>query len=250
LERLLLIGFQKVGDWMLGADRALTFSLDRHAPYPHTLYAFINDGTVMYVGKTDRRLRTRLEGYVRPSENQSGNRRNQANIRTVLLNGGTVEIYALPEAAPHHIGPFHLNLAAGLEDSIVDVLDPLWNGGRKDTEWSDSGVAGALDEQGPASETFPLVVELTYYRTGFFNVGIENAGLLGSDGQVIEIFAGSSVDPILGTINRTANRNGTPRIMGGTRLRDWFQATVSPKDVVRVAVLSGTSIRITPDVQA
>jgi hypothetical protein len=31
-----------------------------------------------------------------------------------------------------HYGGFHINLAAGLEDSIIRELKPIWNGGHKD----------------------------------------------------------------------------------------------------------------------
>jgi hypothetical protein len=43
-----------------------------------------------------------------------------------------VEIYIFRDMGLLHFGGFHLNLAAGLEDSLVVELDPPWNGGRKD----------------------------------------------------------------------------------------------------------------------
>jgi hypothetical protein len=38
-----------------------------------------------------------------------------------------VEIYALPDNGLLRYGGFHVNLAAGLEDSIVRDLNPPWN---------------------------------------------------------------------------------------------------------------------------
>ena len=38
-----------------------------------------------------------------------------------------VEIYVLPDNGLMHYGGFHLNLAAGLEDSLIRDLEPPWN---------------------------------------------------------------------------------------------------------------------------
>jgi hypothetical protein len=66
----------------------------------------------------------------------------------------------------------------------------------------------------------------------------------GADGQEIEIFCGCADQPIIGIINRTANTNNTPRIMGGVGLRDWLHHNVKEMDQVKIDVLSPTAIRI------
>lgn len=249
MERLLLIGFEKVGDWQASDGGALRFALERHSPLPHTLYAFAVDGEVRYVGKTTRSLVGRLRGYARPGPTQSTNVRVCRLILEELAQGSAVEIYALPDRALHHIGPFHLNLAAGLEDSIIAVVAPTWNGRSQrqvlDDE-SDEGAAmdlSALTEQG---EAFAFVAQPTYRRSGFFNVPAKEAHLFGGDGQRIELFLGDAVEPVIGTINRTAVKSGTPRIMGGARVRDWLQAHVAEGAACRVEVLSPVSIRLIP----
>jgi hypothetical protein len=45
-------------------------------------------------------------------------------------------------------------------------------------------------------------------------------------------------------INRTANTNGTPRIMGGRLLRDWFFEAMKEKEVLRVDVSTPNSINL------
>ena len=55
-----------------------------------------------------------------------------------------------------------------------------------------------------------------------------------------------SLDESFGAINRTANNNTTPRIMGGKGLRDWFQREMSEMQEATVTVLSQTAIRIEP----
>ena len=82
------------------------------------------------------------------------------------------------------------------------------------------------------NEVFPLKLWPTYYNSGFFNVLREYDHLVAGEGPLTLVPRGDR--PIEGKINRTANLNGTARIMGGTALRDWFQGTYSEGDVVSV----------------
>jgi hypothetical protein len=50
-----------------------------------------------------------------------------------LVNGKSVEIFALQDNDLLHYGGFDVNLAAGLEDSLVRDLSPPWNGGQKES---------------------------------------------------------------------------------------------------------------------
>lgn len=249
MERLLLIGFEKVGDWQTSDDGALRFALERHSPLPNTLYAFAVDGEVRYVGKTTRSLVGRLRGYARPGPTQSTNVRIRQLILDELTQGSAVEIYALPDRDLHRIGPFHLNLAAGLEDSIIAVVAPAWNGRSQrrvlDDETDD---VAAVGPGSPTEErdTFAFVAQPTYRRSGFFNVPAKEARLFGGDGQRIELFLGDAVEPVIGTINRAAVKNRAPRIMGGARVRDWLLANVAEGAACHVAVLSPVSIRLMP----
>lgn len=107
-----------------------------------------------------------------------------------------------------------------------------------------------VDETGPLTpnpkpdNTFHLTMQPTYWHKGFFNVPITSSPAFGGDGQPIEIFLGDGAEPILGTINRTANSNGTPRIFGGRELRTWVQAHVPEMSKVKIDVMSPTSIRL------
>ncbi|WP_156480992.1 hypothetical protein [Variovorax sp. PAMC 28711] len=96
----------------------------------------------------------------------------------------------------------------------------------------------------PFAETFRFVLQRTYFNTGFFNVSVAAQTYLGSDGETIELFLGDAQNAALGTINRTANPNRTPRVMGGAALRDWFQIHSHEMATISVQVLSPTSIRL------
>lgn len=245
MDRILKIGFRKVGTWRL-KDAEIAYGLDTLAPHPHTLYAFVVDGEVRYIGKTTKTLRGRLNSYVRPGRSQATNLRNNASILAALKADSTVEIFALPDEELHHYGVFHLNLAAGLEDSIIKTLDPDWNGGRKARVDEEAEAVEPAVEQRKLHGVFHFTMQPTYWRTGFFNVGMANSPSFGADGQTIEIFRGEDeAEPILGTINRTANSNGTPRIFGGKVLREWIQKHVPEMSRVRVEVFSPISIRLT-----
>ncbi len=210
----------------------------------------------MYVGKTTRTLVTRMSGYKTPSMTQSTNTKNNRRITEALKHGSAVEILALPDSGLMHYGKFHLNLAAGLEDDIIKTLNPVWNGGAPVTPAAGVPVVvsvsdkltiedGSINDISDAfSATFRFTLQPTYRRTGFFNVGVSSQKYLGADGAVIELFLGSAQKPVLGTINRSANANGTPRIMGGTALRDWFSVNGRELDSIAVQVISPTSIRL------
>src|ERR1700722_13588324 len=125
------IGFTVAGCWTL-SDTALTFELNDLATARNVLYAFVVDDELMYVGKTVQPLRTRMAGYKNPGPTQSTNIKNNGKIRDTLAQGKRVEILVLPDNGLLHYGGFHVNLAAGLEDSLVRKLMPPWNGGQKE----------------------------------------------------------------------------------------------------------------------
>lgn len=243
MNRILRIGFCKVGTWHL-KDAGIAYELETIALRPHTLYAFVVNDEVCYVGKTTKTLRKRLNSYARPGSTQATNLRNNANILAALKAGSTVEIFALPDDELHRYGDFHLNLAAGLEDSIISTLDPDWNGGRRAPAEDDGVAAEASDEPYSAEDAFYFTMQLTYWNNGFFNVGTANSACFGADGQTIEIFRGDEAEPILGKINRTVNANGSPRIFGGKALRTWVQKHIPKMSKVQVIVLSPASIRL------
>lgn len=72
-----------------------------------------------------------------------------------------------------HFSPFHLNLAAGMEDSIIWTLAPEWNmtaGRRK------QGSSQTLGE--PVLGLFDFKLQPTDWKAGFFNGGVAASPLL------------------------------------------------------------------------
>lgn len=131
LARLGEIGFVRIGHWT-AEGLGIAYELHDLANASNVLYAFAVEGQLKYIGKTTTPLRSRLNGYKNPSKSSSTNIKNKRKIRACLDQARQVEIFALRDSGLLSFGGFHLNLAAGLEDSLVRELDPPWNGGEKE----------------------------------------------------------------------------------------------------------------------
>ena len=125
-EKLNAMGFRKCGEWRLENGK-LICSLSDNAAAPNVLYAFISESTVLYIGKTVSSLKKRMYGYQNPGPTQSTNKKGNKFIQGALAEGKVVEIHALPDNGLLYYGGFHVNLAAGLEDSLIAKLKPKWN---------------------------------------------------------------------------------------------------------------------------
>ncbi len=130
LDKLKAIGFVEVGQWRL-LEGGLDYELyPQYSKARNVLYAFVADDQVKYIGKTTQELHARIENYKYAT--RSINLKNQANIIGCLNVDKLVKIFALPDNGLLHYGDFHVNLAAGLEDSLIYKLSPQWNGGNKE----------------------------------------------------------------------------------------------------------------------
>jgi hypothetical protein len=148
LDKLKIIGFTHAGCWKLGGPHLQNLAFDRAGSAvvdtrtSNVLYAFVVNGKVMYIGKTVKGLKQRMKDYNNPGPTQATNKRNHDKIvghlkpdKTGHMNNGmTVEIFVLPDNGLMHYGGFDINLAAGLEDSLIWKLAPSWNRGRKDSD--------------------------------------------------------------------------------------------------------------------
>lgn len=126
MQQLQAIGFQRVGHWVMDNNR-LIFKIHEISNSSNLLYAFVSSETVFYIGKTTQSLHKRMNGYQSPGKTQSTNIRNHANIRQLLNYTDRIDIYALPDTGLLQFGQFQINLAAGLEDSLITALNPQWN---------------------------------------------------------------------------------------------------------------------------
>lgn len=94
---------------------------------------------------------------------------------------------------------------------------------------------------------FKLILYRTYYRQGFFNVTMDFDRYVSTQERPITLILNGEENPIEGRITRKANPNGTARILGGVKLRDWFKANFRVKDLVEVDLSSPDAIRLKKD---
>lgn len=128
------IGFEDAAQWMIVDERKI-YDLGDDAEVwqglkepKNALYAFCVGSEVLYVGKTARSLENRFIGYRDPGNTQATNRKCHDEIRRRLNEGETVRIMVMPDQTRLHWGQFRINLAAGLEDALVEKLHPPLNG--------------------------------------------------------------------------------------------------------------------------
>ncbi len=128
LQRLERIGFRRAGRWCREESGELRCEFADPPTLPNILYAFVSEGTVLYIGKSVGTLKRRLYGYAKPAPSQSTNIKGNQRILEALAANRQVDVFALPDNGLLHYGGFHINLAAGLEDSLIQELRPPWNG--------------------------------------------------------------------------------------------------------------------------
>lgn len=277
MRRLLQIGFEQVGSWRLRGQE-LALELTRMNGQRNVLYAFVQDASVLYVGKTTGPLESRMGGYLRPHSSQRTNVRNNQALLHLLRQDLAIDIYAWADTGMHRIGDFHLNYAAGLEDSIIRIVTPPWNGARTapptaaapdepplppvpaiaeppapqspaptEGESASASEVLALEQAGviQASPVFEVTLGKTYYHNGFFNVPVKFSGLFPEHGTEISIYCGDSRTLIRATVDRKANQaNHTPRIYGRGSLANWFGLYKRLDDAATIRVVSTNEIEL------
>jgi ribonuclease VapC len=114
----------------------------------------------------------------------------------------------------------------------------------KGSDFAQTNVVRSAEEDKSNQPIVKIVLHRTYYQQGFFNVPVEHDKRFGPHNSKIEILLEDATDPIDGVINRTAQRNGTARILGHARLRDYFRSHFQPGDSVSLMIESPQRIRI------
>jgi hypothetical protein len=90
----------------------------------------------------------------------------------------------------------------------------------------------------------PLVIEKSYWDRGFFNITIDFDQTDLIENGAVTLILGDSKNEGSGRAERNSNKNGTPRIFGRARLRDWFQANCRLGDMVHVEIIGPNRIWI------
>lgn len=271
-ETLLALGFKDIARWTSTLrEGSLDYVLNDPADAAflderNSLYAFVEGDNVKYIGKTARTIRRRFAGYKNPGQTKRTNWRNNGNIRAALVTGTTIRILVFTPISLLQYGGFDINLAAGLEDALIEEFDPPWNGKDRGHAITEEAEREELDEvTGSTSDEsqealnsvlspsltkvlsdrcqFKIILGEAYYNQGFINPGVEASTCLGRDGDPIKVAFDDVTEPVISRINRRANPNGSVRIIGRNRLiARWFQAHFQKGDTVNAVVLDAQHV--------
>lgn len=266
-EILLHIGFVDIGRWepdgdfiAYRPDEAGIWKVDLRKP--NALYAFVQGDDIRYIGKTSRSIRTRFTGYCKPADTQQTNKRCHGHIRTSLDNGVETRILVFTPISHLRYADYEIDLAAGLEDSLIKAFNPPWNGRASQaskTPISEDAEREKAEEPEIVQDDFPtapaasasgladfqIKLGTTYYKQGFINPGVEASRYLGDDGEAVIIQFADGTDPVHSFIDRTANPNKSVRVVGGNRqIAEWFRANFSQGDIVHGQVVDAHAIRL------
>jgi hypothetical protein len=129
MERLTRIGFRKAGEWVL-SNGVATFREDDEVlcrAVNGSAYAFISDEEVFYIGKTTMSIKRRMYGYFKPGPTQATNIRVNPQIHDILRSQRTLEVLGFHLLDEITYPGFILSVPAGLEDSMIQTLNPPWN---------------------------------------------------------------------------------------------------------------------------
>lgn len=114
----------------------------------------------------------------------------------------------------------------------------------KGKDFARTDILSAIRDDRGGAPSIIIVLQRTYYQQGFFNVPVEHDQKFGPHNDKIEIFLDDATHPIEGVINRTAQRNGTARVLGHAGLRAYFRSQLKPGDSISVAIESPQQIRV------
>ena len=98
-------------------------------------------------------------------------------------------------------------------------------------------------------DCFAIKLYATYYNQGFINPGSPASRLLGEHGEDIKVVLGTGGDCVDSKINRTANLNGSVRLVGNNRaIAQWIQTHYRLFDTLKARVLDkNTVLLLLPD---
>ena len=131
-KTLIGIGLEEAAFWKM-AGRGLKTVGDKAARWrwltarPGALYALCSGDKVLHIGRSATTLSKRFAAL-----GDAANASLHQAIRKILATGKEVRILVLTDHPTISWGPFAIDLAAGLEESLIKAFRPPWNQLTKD----------------------------------------------------------------------------------------------------------------------
>lgn len=246
-EKLENLNFIEIGEWRLKNDKlAIEAKNQNSLLVQNSLYIFIvssnNDYDIKYIGKTTKTLKHRFYQYSL-GNGKSTNSKIHKNIKLSLEKKQNVMIWAYLDNTPLLWGSYNINIAAGLEDSMISEEEPDWNGGKTETYEIEKNDSDIPDIE---NNSFPIKIAKTYYNYGLINPGVEASKILGEHDEKIAVKIGSNQSSIKVNrkIDRNANSNGSIRISAIPELAEYYQKNYNLGEIARLEIISENELQI------
>lgn len=271
LELLSHLGFIHSGICSLTENQTLQIEIIANHQSSALLYAFVAEDLVKYIGVTTRTFENRMRGYAKPGRGQRTNIRVNAKIIQLLIQGTVVDIYTFSNKGLLQYQGLEINLAAGLEESLIRRIAEVLHNNQEEYLWNidhnpyreitvidvaaaiaDEHVADALTYEAVPDvhlhqpHPFPTTLELTakYMRAPFINIKREGAMILGANRESVLVQLGAEGLVLEAVIGRTTNSNGSPRIYLGKKYLEWLQANHREGDNLQIQILGPYGIKL------
>ena len=180
-------------------------------------------------GKSWRKKR--FYGYIR-GNGQSTN--SKIHKKLVKERSGKILILSLNDVLPFNWGIYNINLAAGLEDSIIEIENPLWNGKCSETEINEES---SIENHSKIIDKFFIVsLSKTYFEIGSINVPLRKSDLLGEHKDIITIGLSKDNKHITTQINRNAVKNRSVRINPNKEIKEYYNKFYKIGDKVKITI--------------
>jgi len=235
-EQLIDLNFTVIGFWKK-SNEGLSYEVldNKHNEFEidNSLYVFFDkeNDKILYVGKTTQTLKKRFYGYIR-GNGQSTN--SKIHNKLVKERNGKILILSLTDNLPFNWGIYNINLAAGLEDSIIEIENPLWNGKCSETEINEEF---SIENSSKIIDKFFIVsLSKTYFEIGSINVPLRKSDLLGEHEAIITIELSKDNKQITTQINRNAVKNRSVRINPNREIKEYYNKFYKLGDKVKITI--------------
>jgi hypothetical protein len=272
MDKLLNLGFRESARAEI-INNQFQITISRNEYSRNILYVFviksgddISNWHIRYIGHSRKSFRNRMYGY-QQGNGQAVNNRIHIEMRERCINGEEVIVYCLPDLFNMQLHDLHIDVAAGLEYSLINYYvtynveynhpslqniagNPNYNlqgipnvnqvlvadRNEEEQEYLNNQVhPGNL----PVIDSFNQVLGVTYWNHPFINIPTQLSNYFGETGETVEISVFVNETRTLlftATINREANTNNSPRLYmpgdDGHNFQDWKRSNFNQGDSI------------------
>jgi hypothetical protein len=249
MDKLLELGFKPAATTSI-ENSNLFINIGQNENATNVLYAFvivegenIEDWKVRYIGHTRKTFRNRMYGY-QLGNGHAVNNRIHNEVKSVIESGKKIIVYLLNDTFNLNIHSLDIDIAAGLEYSLIDFYrkynienehPPLQNIAGNKTEVTVNGVDDneedltylVEEESNEIQNSFTYTLSKTYWNHPSINIPKEFSDYFGEQGTnvMVEFYNENiRVRSLNVLVNRNAVPNQTPRLYFGQNEDGiWFQ---------------------------